>query len=80
MDAEVDYEPDEHTTVGAHAGGGGHARGAAASGASGGAASSDPTKGRGRLRGGEDDGRYAGKSGVFESIDADGSTGPAKCA
>ena len=78
MDAEVDYEPEEQPAVGAPAGGG-HVRGNAGGGVGGGT-SVDPTKGRGRLRGGEDDGRYAGKSGVFESIDADGSTGPAKCA
>ena len=37
----------------------------------------DSTKGRG-TRDMEDDGRYAGESGVFETI-GDGDTGPAKC-
>ena len=41
------------------------------------AAAVDSAKGRG-ARDMEDDGRYAGESGVFETI-GDGDTGPAKC-
>lgn len=36
-------------------------------------------KGRGGRDAGDDEDRYAGKSGMFESLEHDGGPGPAKC-